>query len=231
MNKRPTTLFDKKTLKPEEIQNYWEEAYTRFETPQQEIDKFVSRLKKLGEDKWKRDIKIVDIFSGRCNGIRALEKLGFTNLEGVDISPNLLSHYQGEAKLYVADCRNLPFEDNSRDLIVVQGGLHHLPNLPDDLEKTLSEVQRVLKKNGLFVMVEPWKTPFLDLTHYLSEIKLIRKFFNKFDALATMIYYEAETYFQWLDAKQIILELLEKYFKAEFSQEKLGKLFFVGRVV
>jgi hypothetical protein len=29
----------------------------------------------------------------QSNGIRALEKLGFTNLEGVDISPNLLLKY------------------------------------------------------------------------------------------------------------------------------------------
>jgi ubiquinone/menaquinone biosynthesis C-methylase UbiE len=112
-----TELRDTSTLTSEQIQNFWEEAYTRFETPEEEIRKFVGRLNKLGQAEWRRDAQIVDIFSGRCNGIRALERLGFTNLEGVDISPNLLSYYDGKARLYTADCRELPFEDKSRDII------------------------------------------------------------------------------------------------------------------
>ena len=167
-----TKLEEVSSLTSEQIQTAWEDAYPRFETPAEEIDKFIGRLNKLGQSDWKRDEQIVDIFSGRCNGIRALEKLGFTNLEGVDISPNLLSHYSGNAKLTVADCRKLPFEDESRDKIIVQGGLHHLPNLPEDLEQTLSEISRVLRPDGRFIMVEPWETPFLEIIHFLSEIYL-----------------------------------------------------------
>jgi ubiquinone/menaquinone biosynthesis C-methylase UbiE len=86
-----------------------EEAYERFETQKEEIQKFIKRFKFVGQKDWKRDAQMVELFCGRCNGIRALEKLGFTNLEGVDISPNLLANYRGKAKLYQSDCRNLTF--------------------------------------------------------------------------------------------------------------------------
>src|SRR5580700_4855758 len=76
----------------------WEAAYLRFETPEQEIQKFVSRLRKLGADQWPRDAEIVELFCGRGNGLNALERLGFTRLEGVDLSPRLIAEYRGLAK-------------------------------------------------------------------------------------------------------------------------------------
>lgn len=227
--KKATELFNPNTLTAEEIQTAWEDAYTRFEPPEEEIAKFVGRLKKLGAQSWKREAEIVDIFSGRCNGIRALEKLGFINIEGVDISPNLLAQYTGKAKLYVADCRKLPFENESRDLIIVQGGLHHLPELPADLAQTFAEIRRVLRKDGKFVMVEPWNTPFLRLIHFISEQKIVRRFSGKFDAFATMVHYEKETYYNWLNRAGEVEKLLDKYFTPIFKQKTLGKLYFVGK--
>jgi ubiquinone/menaquinone biosynthesis C-methylase UbiE len=224
-----TELRDTSELTGDQIQDFWEEAYTRFETPEQEIRKFINRLNALGQAEWRRDAQIVDIFSGRCNGIRALEQLGFTNLEGVDISPNLLSQYEGKARLYTADCRNLPFEDESRDIIIVQGGLHHLPELPQDLDRTLREVGRVLRPDGRFVMVEPWLTPFLQLIHFLSERKTVRAVSNKFDAFATMTHYERDTYFQWLGKSGEITALLKRHFDELYLRKTFGKLFFVGK--
>src|SRR5712692_72481 len=114
----------------------WEAAYLRFETPEQEIHKFVSRLRKLGADQWPRDAEIVELFCGRGNGLSALESLGFTRLEGVDLSPRLIAQYRGPAKCVVGDCRQLPFADRSKDVLIVQGGLHHLSTLLDDLDQT-----------------------------------------------------------------------------------------------
>lgn len=221
-------IVDKSKLSDKEIQTRWEEAYTRFETPEEEVEKFIGRLNKLGQNEWKRDARIVEIFCGRGNGLTALEQLKFTNLEGVDISAELLAKYNGKAKLYEADCRHLPFEDNSRDIIIVQGGLHHLPKFPDDLDQTLSEVSRVLRPDGKFILVEPWLTPFLHLIHFLSQRNPIRRMSNKFDAFAVMTHYEAETYFQWLGQSNEILTLLQKHFVKVSSWQKWGKLVFVG---
>ena len=40
--------------------------------------------------------------------------------------------------------------DASRDVACVQGGLHHLSALPEDLESTVAEVSRVLRVGGRF---------------------------------------------------------------------------------
>ena len=220
----PTVLIDVDTLTDAEIQRRWEEAYVRFETPEEEIQKFIGRLNKLGQAVWDRDAAVVDIFCGRGNGLKALESLGFTNLAGVDISAELLARYEGPAKMYEADCRKLPFESGTKDIVIVQGGLHHLPDLPDDLKLTLSEVHRVLKPGGKFVMVEPWRTPFLRAVHFISEIVLVRTVSSKFDAFATMTHYEARTYFNWLSREAEILELLHNSFDIVKCSRKWGKL-------
>ena len=117
----------------------WEQAYLRFETPEEERRKFLRRLRILGAQSWPRDSEVVELFCGRGNGLEALSGLGFEHLEGVDLSDTLLAQYRGKARCYVADCRSLPFPDRSRDVLVVQGGLHHLEALPDDLIRTLDE--------------------------------------------------------------------------------------------
>ena len=206
----------------------WEAAYERFETPQQEIAKFRARLKKLGAERWPRGAKVVEIFCGRGNGLHALAKLGFTNLEGVDLSANLVSRYQGPAKMYVADCRTMPFEDASRDVLIVQGGLHHLPDAIADLDRTLGEARRVLTPGGLFVAVEPWLTPFLRFVHAVAKNTLVRATSAKMDAFQTMVENERETYDRWLSHPREIESLLDKHFNSRFIEKSFGKLMYVG---
>jgi len=207
----------------------WESAYLRFETPEQEIEKFVSRLRKLGADQWPRNGELVELFCGRGNGLNALEKLGFARLEGVDLSPRLVAQYRGSAKCIVGDCRQLPFTDCSKDVLIVQGGLHHLPVLPEDLEKTLSEMQRVLRKSGRVVFVEPWLTPFLRFVHAVSENPLARRLSNKMDALATMIQFERRTYEQWLTQPDLIRNSAHAHFTPVHESFEWGKWNFVGQ--
>src|SRR6059036_2070295 len=104
--------------------NPWEAAYLRFETPQEEVRKFISRLNRIGASQWPRDARIAELFCGRGNGLRALATLGFTNLEGVDLSAALVAQYSGAGRVIVGDCRKLPFEDGCKDVLIVQGGLH-----------------------------------------------------------------------------------------------------------
>jgi ubiquinone/menaquinone biosynthesis C-methylase UbiE len=206
----------------------WEAAYARFETPAQEIHKFTSRLKEFGAPAWPKDSAIVELFCGRGNGLHALQQLGFTRIQGVDLSPRLLAQYTGAAKCIVADCRSLPFADHSKDIIIVQGGLHHLSELPADLDQTFSEIRRVLNKNGCVMFVEPWSTPFLILVHAICENPLARKFSVKLDALATMIHYERRTYEQWLTQPQLVLGLAEKHFIPLQQSFRWGKWRFLG---
>jgi SAM-dependent methyltransferase len=207
----------------------WESAYLRFETPEREIAKFQRRLRNLGIDRTNRDARVVELFCGRGNGLHALSRLGFTHLEGVDLSPRLIGCYRGSAECLVADCRQLPFPDHSRDILIVQGGLHHLPTLPESLDCTLQEIRRVLRKDGKFVAVEPWLTPFLRVVHAFSEIPVVRRMSNKIDALATMIEHERQTYEQWLTQPALVVQLAHSNFSPVHEEFSWGKWQFVGK--
>ncbi len=207
----------------------WEAAYRRFETPEREIAKFARRLNAIGARAWPRECRIVEIFCGRGSGLTSLERLGFANLEGIDLSLELLADYAGPARMIAADCRRLPLDSGSRDVIIVQGGLHHLPALPDDLERVLAEVRRVLKPDGRFIAVEPWLTPFLRFVHGVASNRLVRATWPKVDALQTMIEHERETYERWLSRPKQIQQLLRAHFRMERMRIAKGKLMFVGR--
>lgn len=206
----------------------WEAAYKRFETPEQEIAKFTGRLQRFGFGTLRKDAKINEIFCGRGGGLVALERMGFTNLEGTDLSDTLLLEYQGRATLHLANCTDMPFDDESYDAVVVQGGLHHLPAIPDDLDRCLREVSRILKPSGCFYVVEPWRTPFLTFAHFVTDQPLIRRFYAKGDALAVMAECERVTYQQWLVQPEVIFETFDRYFITKRRKTAWGKLEYVG---
>jgi SAM-dependent methyltransferase len=207
----------------------WEEAYLRFESPEEEIRKFIGRLKFMGATKWPRNAKIVELFCGRGSGLRALHQLGFSEVEGIDLSPSLAAAYAGPGNILIGDCRQLPFENASKDILIIHGGLHHLPVLPNDLDRVINEGARVLSKDGLLVVVEPWATLFLSLSHALCRSRTIRRLSPKIDALATMIHYERKTYEQWLSHSGLILDSLRKSFGVERCHFRWGKIYFAGR--
>jgi SAM-dependent methyltransferase len=211
------------------LRDPWEEAYLRFETPEQEIRKFIGRLKFFGATEWPCDARIVELFCGRGSGLRALHQLGFTQAEGLDLSPSLVAEYAGPGKILVGDCRRLPFGNASKDILIAQGGLHHLPVLPEDLDQVLADAARVLKDDGLLILVEPWPTLFLSLVHALCLSRVIRMLSPRINALATMIHYERETYEQWLSQPKLILDSLHKAFQFERCHFRWGKIYFAGR--
>ena len=73
----------------------WEDAYLRFETPEQEIRKFgpagvCERAPPTGHAR-----RIYWIcFPGGAMGFGLLEQIGFTRLQGIDLSPRLAGQYR-----------------------------------------------------------------------------------------------------------------------------------------
>lgn len=207
----------------------WEEAYRRFETPEEEVRKFLSRLRRAGAPSWPRSARVAELFCGRGNGLVALERLGFTALVGVDLSEELLRDYQGPARLYCGDCRALELEPGSLDAVVVQGGLHHLPGLPGDLEAVLDGACRALVPGGRLVLVEPWASPFLGAALLGCELDLARRAWPRLDAYAVMVEREGETFARWLAMPRTILALLDRRFEPERREVRRGALLYVGR--
>ncbi|MGB5203831.1 MAG: ubiquinone/menaquinone biosynthesis methyltransferase, partial [Eudoraea sp.] len=83
-------------------------------------------------------------------------------------------------KMIVGDSENLPFEDGSFDAVTVAFGVRNFENL----EKGLSEIYRVLKPSGTFVVLEtsvPTKSPFKQGYWFYTKniLPLIGKLFSK----------------------------------------------------
>jgi SAM-dependent methyltransferase len=207
----------------------WEAAFLRFETPEEEIRKFHTRLVALGARAWPRDAEIVELFCGRGNGLHALAQLGFNRIEGMDLSANLIGRYWGSARCIVGDCRRLPFDEGSKDFVIVQGGLHHLLVLPDDLEQTLAEIHRVLRDGGSVVIVEPWMTPFLAFVHLVCKSRVARRLWAKLDAYATICEHERATLAAWLSQPRAIRDALDRSFEPVTAKVTWGKLRYVGK--
>ena len=205
----------------------WEAAYRRFESPAAEVKKFTRRLRRAGITSRAADSRVLEMFSGRGGGVRALRALGFHQVTALDLSPSLL--VAGERPAILADCRALPCGSGTHDLVVIHGGLHHLHRLPEDLELTLKESWRVLSEDGRIVIVEPWETPFLRFVHLLCELPLVRRLSPRVEALATMIEHERTTYERWLASHAVIKSLFLRWFEPERWHVAFGKLLFVGK--
>src|SRR4029453_16410371 len=89
--------------------------------------------------------------------------------------------------------------------------------------------ERVLREKGLLLVIEPWATLFLSVTHALCRSRVVRTLSPKLDAFASMIDYERKTYEQWLSQSRLIWDSLCKTFRCERCHFKWGKIYFVGR--
>lgn len=75
---------------------------------------------------------------------------------GLDLSDEMLAVVRqklGEkAELMQGDSENLPYQDNSFDAVMCIESFHHYP----DPLKALSEIYRVLKPQGKFILCDTW---------------------------------------------------------------------------
>jgi demethylmenaquinone methyltransferase/2-methoxy-6-polyprenyl-1,4-benzoquinol methylase len=103
--------------------------------------------------------RILDIATGTAD--LAFEALALhpDKITGIDISENMLDVGRNKIRnrgldsrieLMQADSENLPFEDESFDAVTVAFGVRNFENL----DKGLTEMRRVLKENGMAVILE-----------------------------------------------------------------------------
>ncbi|PWK19150.1 bifunctional demethylmenaquinone methyltransferase/2-methoxy-6-polyprenyl-1,4-benzoquinol methylase UbiE [Xanthomarina spongicola] len=132
---------------------------------------------------------ILDIATGTGDMAINLAETNAEKIVGLDISEGMLNvgkqkvlkkGLQNRIEMVVGDSENLPFENNSFDAITVGFGIRNF----ETLEKGLSEIHRVLKPNGVFVILEtsvPTKTPFKQGYNLYSRhiLPVIGKLFSK----------------------------------------------------
>ena len=105
-------------------------------------------------DKLPPNSKILDLCTGTGDIAGILKrKYKTANIIGVDFSKEMLSiarKKHPKIDFSYADCLDLPFANDTFDLITISFGLRNTENYV----KTVSEINRVLKKGGIFVHLD-----------------------------------------------------------------------------
>jgi demethylmenaquinone methyltransferase/2-methoxy-6-polyprenyl-1,4-benzoquinol methylase len=136
--------------------------------------------------------KILDIATGTGDLAILMAKTEAENIIGLDISIGMLEvgkqkilhkNLDKRIEMVLGDSENMPFDDNYFDAITVAFGVRNFENL----EKGLIEILRVLKPNGIFVILEtsiPEKTPYKQGYAFYSKniLPIIGKLFSKDNA-------------------------------------------------
>ena len=133
---------------------------------------------------------VLDIATGTGDlAIQIAEAANAKKIIGLDLSEGMLKvgrkkimskNLQTKIEMIQGDSEALPFDDNSFDVITVAFGVRNF----ETLELGLSEIYRVLKKGGLFIVLEtsvPTKFPFKQGYKFYSSFILptIGKLFSK----------------------------------------------------
>ena len=135
---------------------------------------------------------ILDIATGTGDLAILMAKTEAENIIGLDISIGmlevgkqkiLLKNLDKRIEMVLGDSENMPFQDNYFDAITVAFGVRNFENL----EKGLTEILRVLKPNGIFIILEtsiPDKTPYKQGYNFYSKniLPIIGKLFSKDNA-------------------------------------------------
>lgn len=201
-----------------------EQVTQMFDTISKEYDG-LNRVISFGIDvKWRRKVvdiiaktqpnRILDIATGTGDLAINLAKTDAQEIIGLDISDGMLEvgrkkiaekKLDNKIKMILGDSENLPFDDNSFDAITVAFGVRNF----EDLDKGLSEILRVLKPNGTFVILEtsvPTKVPFKQGYKFYTKYILptIGKVFSK-DRVAYSYLSESASVFPYGEALNNIL--------------------------
>jgi pseudaminic acid biosynthesis-associated methylase len=95
-----------------------------------------------------RDARILEVGCNAGNQLALLQKMGFTNLHGVEINPDAaeIARTRVSGSIYsgISASDLSLFENNSFDLVFTSGVLIHIN--PNELLNVMSEVTRVSKK-------------------------------------------------------------------------------------
>lgn len=159
---------------------------------------------------------ILDVATGTADFAIESMKLKPKEVIGVDIADSMLDIGRKKIKkLYLqdiitlshADSENLPFDNNKFDAAIVSFGVRNFENL----EKGLAEMQRVIKKEGVLVVLEfskPRKFPMKQLYSFYFKyiLPLIGKIVSKDNAAYT---YLPESVHAFPDG-QAFLDILDK---------------------
>ena len=124
-------------------------------------DTLIQHFNKYVRDKLTKGHNVIDLGCGSGAFTRRFFKDAQAACFGQDISPGVIraaKELDQKTVYLVGDVENTSFGDETFDVIVCGGVLHHVPNK----EKMLKEIRRILKKGGYFLSYDPnLSNPFM----------------------------------------------------------------------
>jgi SAM-dependent methyltransferase len=133
-----------------------------------------------------RDKRVLDAACGEGYGAAHLARTA-RSVAAVDISEASIAHaqqrYQAEnLQFEIADCCNLPYEDDEFDCVVSLETLEHLK----DQAGLLKEFRRVLEPGGFLVISSPDKSVYTDRYHNENEFHVRELYQSELEALIAL---------------------------------------------
>ena len=134
--------------------------------------------------RWCVNARTLDAACGEGYGSALLAQTA-ASVEGVDISPLAIEHADQRygnlagARFQVADCTNLPFDDQEFDRVVSFETLEHLK----EHDELLAEFKRVLKPDGCLILSSPDKATYSDAQGSVNEYHLKELYRDELEAL------------------------------------------------
>ena len=195
MSKKITPYKDSSLGKKEQVAQMFDNISGNYDNLNRVISfgidiKWRKKVLKIVSDK--KPKVILDIATGTGDLAILMAQTNAEKIIGLDISAGMLE--VGKKKIaekglsnlidmVLGDSEKIPFEDNYFDAITVGFGVRNFENL----EKGFAEILRVLKPNGVFVILEtsvPDKTPYKQGYKFYSKniLPIIGKLFSKDNA-------------------------------------------------
>jgi ubiquinone/menaquinone biosynthesis C-methylase UbiE len=117
-----------------------------------------------------KGMSILDVGCGTGSHLELYQRYK-CNLYGIDLSPSMLDVARerlGEtAQLDLGDATEMPYEDDKFDLAISMLSLHEMS--PETRSAVLSEIKRVLKSDGRFLLIDFHPGPYRPLQGWISK--------------------------------------------------------------
>jgi ubiquinone/menaquinone biosynthesis C-methylase UbiE len=163
--------------------------------------------------------ELLDIATGGGHVANALAPY-FKQVVALDLTPEMLEKARGflesngikNAAFVQGDAENLPFPDESVGTVTCRIAAHHFP----DVRKFVKEVHRVLKQQGLFILID----------NVAPEVREYDLFYNKIEKKRDPSHVRAYKKSEWLsllEHKGILVEEIIR-FKKKFSFDTWCKM-------
>jgi len=104
---------------------------------------------------------LLDIGCGTGNVLALIQNKFNAQVSGIDLSEGMIEKSKEilgrNADLKIGDSENLPWIDDTFDVIICNASFHHYPNPV----AVLKEMRRVLKDDGRVIIADPWMPNFI----------------------------------------------------------------------